>query len=35
VQRPVTATPVEYRQYLERELAKWREVGKTVKLGTN
>jgi tripartite-type tricarboxylate transporter receptor subunit TctC len=35
VQRPVTATPVEFRQYLERELAKWREVGKTVKLGTN
>lgn len=35
VQQPVVATPSEFRQYLERELAKWREVGKTVKLGTN
>ncbi len=35
VQRPVTATPAEFRQYLERELAKWRGVGKTVKIGTN
>jgi tripartite-type tricarboxylate transporter receptor subunit TctC len=35
LQRPAVATPSEYRQYLERELAKWREVGKTVKVGTN
>ncbi|HSW18766.1 MAG TPA: tripartite tricarboxylate transporter substrate binding protein [Ramlibacter sp.] len=34
MQRPVIATPAEFRQYLERELAKWREVGKTVKVGT-
>jgi tripartite-type tricarboxylate transporter receptor subunit TctC len=35
VQRPVSASPAEFRQYLERELAKWRSVGKTVKIGTN
>jgi tripartite-type tricarboxylate transporter receptor subunit TctC len=32
MQRPVTATPAEFRQYLERELGKWREVGTRVKI---
>jgi tripartite-type tricarboxylate transporter receptor subunit TctC len=35
VQQPVKATPGEFRQYLERELAKWREVGKRVKIGSS
>ena len=35
LQRPVIATQAEFRQYLERELGKWREVGKRVKLDTN
>ena len=35
VQRPITATPADFRQYLERELAKWREVGKRVRIGTS
>jgi tripartite-type tricarboxylate transporter receptor subunit TctC len=35
LQRPVIATPAEFRQTLERELSKWREVGKTVKLGNS
>lgn len=35
VQRPSVASPGEFRAYLERELSKWREVGKTVKLATN
>ena len=34
MQRPVIATPVDYRQYLERELAKWRSVGERVKIET-
>ncbi|CAN7142118.1 MULTISPECIES: Bug family tripartite tricarboxylate transporter substrate binding protein [unclassified Variovorax] len=33
--RPKVAPPEEYRQYLERELAKWRELSKTVKIGTS
>ena len=32
--RPKTVSPDDYRQYLERELAKWRELSKTVKIGT-
>ena len=33
--RPKTVSPDDYRQYLERELAKWRELSKTVKIGTS
>ena len=32
--RPKTVSPEEYRQVLERELGKWRELSKTVKIGT-
>ena len=33
--RPKTVTTAEYREYLDRELVKWRELSKTVKIGTN
>lgn len=29
---PVTGTPASFRQYLEKDLMKWKEVGKTVKI---
>jgi tripartite-type tricarboxylate transporter receptor subunit TctC len=32
--RPKVVSPDEYRQHLERELGKWRELSKTVKIGT-
>jgi tripartite-type tricarboxylate transporter receptor subunit TctC len=35
MQRPVTATPAEFKHTLERELGKWRELSKTVKVGTS
>jgi tripartite-type tricarboxylate transporter receptor subunit TctC len=31
--RPTTSTPSEFRQLMEKELAKWKEIGKTVKVG--
>jgi len=31
--RPATSTPDEFRQLIESELAKWKEIGKTVKVG--
>ena len=33
--RPKAITPEEYRQILDRELGKWRELSKTVKIGTS
>jgi tripartite-type tricarboxylate transporter receptor subunit TctC len=33
MQRPMAVTPADFRQYLERELGKWRDVGKRVKIG--
>jgi tripartite-type tricarboxylate transporter receptor subunit TctC len=32
---PVTGSPASFRQYIERELPKWRELGKTVKVQTS
>jgi tripartite-type tricarboxylate transporter receptor subunit TctC len=29
---PATGSPAAFRQYLEKEVAKWREVGKTIKI---
>jgi tripartite-type tricarboxylate transporter receptor subunit TctC len=31
--QPVTGTPEEFRKHIEKELPKWKEVGKTVKVG--
>jgi tripartite-type tricarboxylate transporter receptor subunit TctC len=33
--RPTIASPAEFQQTVERELAKWRELSKTVKIGTS
>lgn len=31
--QPTTSTPVSFRQHMEKELAKWRELGKNLKVG--
>jgi tripartite-type tricarboxylate transporter receptor subunit TctC len=31
--QPTTSTPASFRQHMERELGKWRELGKTLKVG--
>ena len=33
--RATTSTPVELRRYLDTEVSKWRELGKTLKINFN